>query len=299
MELSKEFRVNVAKALLVKRETFTGSDAAFAKQYELNGAIFSRIRNGETEKVVNDSKWLRIARALDVSVNDRKWQVARTKVFATIEEDIDFCQTYSKSKMFVDDCGIGKTFTAKYLSRTRKNCFYIDASQCKTRHLFTRALARLIGVDSNGKLADVKEDIKYYLNSLPTPIIIIDEAGDLDSKAFLDLKEYWNATEHGCGWYLMGAEGLRAMIERGVRGKKVGFAEVFSRFSEKYTSVVPVVPEEKQDFFKQLISDVLRANCDSLELIKRVMMQALVRNANGNVGGLRRAESLLILHSNG
>lgn len=297
MELTKEFREKVAKALLMQRDQFTGTDSAFAKQYDLNSAVFSRIRGGDMDRVVSDSKWLRIARTLGVSTSDRKWQVARTTVFQTIEEDIDFCQTYSKSKMFVDDCGIGKTFTAKYLSRTRKNCFYIDASQCKTRHLFTRALARVIGVDSNGRLADVKEDIKYYLNQLPTPMIIIDEAGDLDRPAFLDLKEYWNATENACGWYLVGAEGLREMIRRGVRGKKVGFAEVFSRFSEKYTSVVPVNTEDRNSFYKQLTTDVLRANCESKDIIKQVLLKCMVRNESNEIGGLRRAESLLILHS--
>lgn len=297
MELTQEFRLKVAEALMSQREKFSGSDAAFAKQFDLNSAIFSRIRNGETEKVVSDSKWLRIGRFLGININDRKWQIAKTAVFQIIEEDIDFCQTHSKSKMFVDDCGIGKTFTAKYLARTRKNCFYIDASQCKTRHLFTRALAKAIGVDSNGRLHEVKEDIKYYLNTLPTPIIVVDEAGDLDRPAFLDLKEYWNATENGCGWYLMGAEGLREFIKKGMRNKKVGFAEVFSRFSEKYTTVVPTSPNEKQDFYRQLITDVLRANCNNSDLVKQVTLKCLRKEENNNIGGLRRAESLLILHS--
>lgn len=297
MELNQEYRKQVANALLLQRTKFSGTDAAFAKQYDLNGAIFSRIRKGETENIVADTKWLRIGRSLNVNLSDRKWQVARTEVFNIIEEDIDFCQTYSKSRMFVDDCGIGKTFTGKYLARTRKNCFYIDASQCKTRHLFTRSLAKVIGVDSNGKLAEVKEDIKYYLSTLPTPIIIIDEAGDLDRPAFLDLKEYWNATENSCGWYLMGAEGLREFIKKGMRNKKVGFAEVFSRFSERYTSIVPVDIADKKAWYQQLIQDVLKANCNDMDIIKTVTRRCLIKDDDAKIGGLRRAESLLILHS--
>lgn len=297
MELNQKYRKQVAEALLVQRTKFSGTDTAFAKQYDLNGAVFSRIRKGETENIVADSKWLRIGRSLNVNLTDRKWQAARTEVFTIIEEDIDFCQTHSKSKMFVDDCGIGKTFTAKYLSRTRNNCFYIDASQCKTRHLFTRTLAKVIGVDSNGKLAELKEDIKYYLNTLPTPLIIIDEAGDLDRMAFLDLKEYWNATENTCGWYLMGAEGLREFIKKGMRNKKVGFAEIFSRFSERYTSVVPIDNKDKQAFYRQLIQDVLSANSTDQSVIRTVTLKCLRKEENNNIGGLRRAESLLILHS--
>lgn len=297
MNLEKEFKQSVSTALLAVRPNYSGSDAAFAKQWGINGSVFSRIRKGETEGLLRDAQWLTIGRQLNINMNQREWKAAKTEVFTIIEEDIDFCQTYSRSKMFVDDCGIGKTFTAKYLARTRKNCFYIDASQCKTRHLFTRALARTIGVDATGKLAEVKEDIKYYLKTLPQPIIIIDEAGDLDRPAFLDLKEYWNATENACAWYMMGAEGFREFISRGMRSKKVGFREIFSRFSERYTSIVPTDLQEKQSFYKQLITDVLKVNAPNNKNLNEIVHKCLVKDEDNKIGGLRRAESLLILHS--
>lgn len=297
MNLTKEFKDKVAQELLSVRTKFTGSDAAFAKQWGINGSIYSRIKKGERENIVRDAQWLTMARKLNVSTEKRNWKVARTDVFNIIEEDVVFCKTYAKSRMFVDDCGIGKSFTAKYLSRTLENCFYVDASQCKTRHLFTRALARTIGVDSVGRLHDVKEDIKYYLRTLPDPIVIIDEAGDLDRPAFLDLKEYWNATENACGWYLMGAEGLREYIKRGIRNKRVGFNEIFSRFSERYSSVVPVGLEDKQAFYRKLITDVLSVNAPKHVNLKDVVRKCLTKDENNQIGGLRRAESLLILHS--
>ncbi|SMG35807.1 ATP-binding protein [Sphingobacterium psychroaquaticum] len=297
MNLPKNFKQDVSTALLAVRPNYSGSDAAFAKQWGINGSVFSRIRKGETEGILRDAQWLTIGRQLNISMNQREWKAAKTEVFTIIEEDIDFCQTHGKSKMFVDDCGIGKTFTAKYLARTRKNCFYIDASQCKTRHLFTRALAKAIGVDAAGKLAEVKEDIKYYLKTLPQPIIIIDEAGDLDRPAFLDLKEYWNATENACAWYMMGAEGFREFIRRGMKSKKVGFREIFSRFSERYTSVVPTDLQEKQSFYKQLITDVLKVNAPDNSQLNEIIRKCLTKDEDNRIGGLRRAESLLILHS--
>ncbi len=71
-------------------------------------------------------------------------------------------------------------------------------------------------------------------------LIIIDEAGDLDYPAFLELKAFWNATEGSCGWFMIGADGLRTKIESGIHSRRVGFREIFSRFSESYASVVPV-----------------------------------------------------------
>ena len=95
---------------------------------------------------------------------------------------------------------------------------------------------------------------------LPNPMIIIDEAGDLDYNAFLVLKELWNATEGTCGWYMMGADGLRNKIERGIAHKQVGYKEIFSRYSERYTSVVPSGTTDRMSFYRKLITDVLSVN---------------------------------------
>ena len=96
--------------------------------------------------------------------------------------------------IFVDDCEIGKTVAAQDLSRRLVNCFYVDASQCKTKRLFINALAQAIGLKEKSKYAETKENIKWYLKSLDNPIVIVDEAGDLEYPAFLELKEFWNAT---------------------------------------------------------------------------------------------------------
>ncbi len=79
--------------------------------------------------------------------------MARTDVFTLIEEDVSFCQAHAKGMMCVDDCGIGKTFSAKYLSRSLKNCFYVDASQAKTKQQFIRLIAKTIGVDDKTSLS--------------------------------------------------------------------------------------------------------------------------------------------------
>ncbi|WP_318546324.1 hypothetical protein [Flavobacterium columnare] len=41
------------------------------------------------------------------------------------------------------------------MSRILKNCFYVDASQAKTKQLFIRLIAKTIGLDNTGKYADV------------------------------------------------------------------------------------------------------------------------------------------------
>lgn len=252
MNLTNDFKKNVLDALLNARQNFDGSDAIFAKQYNINNSVFSRLKNGQMDGLLKDAQWLLIGRTLDVLPNKRKWNVARTDVFNLIEEEIKFCKEYGKARVFVDECEIGKTFTAKYLSKTLKNCFYLDASQAKTKRAFIKLLARTLGVDDNGRYAEILANVKYYLHVLPQPIIIIDEAGDLDYPAFLEIKELWNATENVCGWYMIGADGLQAKIERGISNRKVGYREIFSRFSGKFSSIVPADRQERNVFYKKL-----------------------------------------------
>jgi hypothetical protein len=297
IQLTTDFKENVVSALLVQRENYSGSDTDFSRQYGIDKSVYNRLKKGEREKLIADAKWLNLGRELGISLTERQWNTARTEVFSMIEEEVLFCKEWSKGRIFADDCGIGKTYTAKYLSRSLKNCFYVDASQCKTKHAFIRALAKAVGVGEKGKISDIKADTKYYLKMLPKPIIIIDEAGDLEYTAFLELKEYWNATDGCCGWYLLGADGLREKMERGKRAKKVGYAEMFSRLSENYSAAVPFERTEKLNFYKKLITDVLSVNMEDKTQLQKVVARCLTADETGHIGGLRRAESLAILNS--
>lgn len=297
LQTTQQQKQVIVTALMEQRKNFDGTDQQFAKQWDINYSVYSRLKNEKTyDGLLREAQWLNLGRELNVEMDARKWNTAKTEVFTVIEQDILFCKDNAKAMICVDDCGIGKTHTAKYLSRTVKNCFYIDASQAKTKQQFIRLIAKTIGVDDKDKYVRVKANIKYALRMLPNPVVIIDEAGDLEYTAFLELKELWNATDKACGWYMMGADGLRRKIERGIQNKKVGYKELFSRYSERYTTIVPNNRNEKINFYKQLITDVLNANMKNKAKLSEIVKRCLVNDEDGNIGGLRRAESLLILN---
>lgn len=289
-----KFRQKVAEALLKQRKTFTESDEAFATQYSLNKTTYSRIKNGVTERILSDPEWLRLGRELGIIGRQTQWKMAKTQVFETIQNDVVFCQKNSKSLVFVDDCAIGKTYTAKYLAKTLTNCFYMDCSQAKSKVQFIRALAKTLGLDNKGKIFDVKQSIKDWLNYLPLPIVILDEFGDVEYPAFLEFKELYNATEGQAGWYLMGAEGFRAKILRGINNEKVGFREILSRLGDRFMSIVPIDRNDRLQFYKKLITDVLSVNMADKTQLNELVKKCLATDANGEIGGLRRAETLLL-----
>lgn len=275
MEITNQYKQEVRTVLIERRQNFGGSDSQFAKIYGVSAAIYSRLKAGETERIISDSQWLNIGRELDINLRATKWKVVRTKVYENIEASIQFCQNFSSSVILVDECGIGKTFSAKNIVKTLKNAFYVDCSQAKSKQQFIKLLAKTIGLDPKGKYVDVKATLKYYLIQLQKPVIVLDEAGDLEYTAFLELKEIWNATDGFCGFYMMGADGLKSKIEKGINNKKVGFAEIFSRFSDEYIKLTPTGIDNKTAFKNELLTQVANANVSDKskvpELVKRCM----------------------------
>ena len=295
-QLSIEFKNKVSVLLNVEYQKRGIADTPFLKQYGIDKYACNKILNGKTEAVLSEPEWFRLGRKLGVLEITRKWNLARTDVFTTIEQDILFCKEFAKAKICVDECGIGKTYTAKYLASTLKNCFYVDASQGKTTLAFTQQLAKALGINGFGTHSDIKEDIKCYLKMIDKPIVIVDEAGDFTQTTMQDIKEFWNATEGFCGWYLMGADGLKYIMQKGIKNRKPGFKEVFSRFSDRYTTTVPIGKDDKLSFYKKLVTDVLTVNMADKSRLNEIVKKCLVLDGTGNISGLRRAESLLLLY---
>ena len=56
----------------------------------------------------------------------------------------------------------------------------------KTKLKLIRYIAKEFGVTSNGRYSDVYEDLVAYLRTIDTPLVILNEAGDLQYEAFLE-----------------------------------------------------------------------------------------------------------------
>ena len=297
LQITQDFKNKARKALLDQRVNFDGSDESYARKWGINKSVYSRLKGGEVDGILKESQWLNIGRELGVSLGDRSFHAAKTDVYKTIEEEVSFCQEHSKAMIFVDDVEIGKTFTVKHLSLSRPNCFYIPCSDARSKILFTKLLAKTIGLDNTGKYADIKANIKYYLKMLPNPVILLDDGGYLHDEVFVDLNEYWNSTENICGWYMIGDDSLQLKIEKSITSKKIGFRAFFSRYSSNFSRVTPFERTEKIMFYKKLITDVLSVNMTDRSNLSAIVNRCLVQGDTGQIGGLRRAESLLILNS--
>ena len=283
--ITNQVREKILAAITENRKNYP-TDVSHAVALGINKTTYSTLKGGNVDKKIKDGDWIQIARKLGVEFgNAREWKVARTPTFEYIYSQLDKCRLGSLSAMFCDLPNIGKTTTARYYARRNPHTVYVDCSQVKTLQRLIRYIAQEFGVKSNGRYADVYADLVYYLRTLDRPLIILDEAGDLRNEAFLELKALWNATEYCCGWYMMGADGFKAKLERGVFNEILGCTEMRSRYGDKYNRSTPVDSKEREAFFFAQAEMIATANAPQGTNIGKT-----VRESGGS---LRRTYTLI------
>mgnify|MGYP002673123098 FL=1 len=278
--ITTEIKKKITGAIREARKNYP-SDAKHAASLGITTSVYSAVKNGQTEKVLSDANWISIARKLGVGLRDEiEWKAAATPVYQYVTAQLDFCKDSGVSGILCDAPNIGKTYTAKLYVQNHANAVYIDCSQVKTKLKLVRKIAAEYGVDSKGRYSDVYDDLVYYLRSIEKPLIILDEAGDLQYEAFLELKALWNATERCCAWYMMGADGLKEKINRSIECKKVGYTEMLSRYGDRFSKVTPDNGDDRRAFLNEQARIVAKANAPEGADIGQI-----VRKSGG---GLRR-----------
>jgi DNA transposition AAA+ family ATPase len=272
-----EVKEKILAAMKERRANYA-SDNKFATMLGINNSQYNRIKNGELERVISDANWISIARKLGVMLNDLpEWKVARTPVYDFVCTQLDICQNNSSSLLLCDYSDIGKTFIAANYCKTHQNAVYVDCSQSKSKYRLVRKIAKEFGVGHNGTYSEVYEDLTFYLRSLEKPLIVLDEAGDLEYSAFLELKALWNATEHFCGWYMMGADVLQRKILRGIEYQKVGYPEIFTRYGSDCCRILPQTEKEMKQERDLIVAIIGKVNADP-----DMDVRELVSIANGS-----------------
>lgn len=280
MEITNEIKQRISAAIAADRQNYP-SDNRHATVLGIAGSVYNAIKRGNYERQVSDANWIGIARRLGVKLREEmEWKAAMTPTYAFISKQLEVCQDSGLSAILCDMPNIGKTYTARIYVKQHKNAVYIDCSQVKTKLKLVKQIAKEFGVGSQGRYSDIYADLIAYLTTIDTPIVILDEAGDLQYEAFLELKALWNATERCCAWYMMGADGLKEKINRAIEGKKVGYTEMLSRYGDSYSKVTPDDAKEREKFLKAQAAIVAKVNAPEGSDIKRIV------HVTG--GGLRR-----------
>jgi DNA transposition AAA+ family ATPase len=260
--LSTQQKLKIIEAIKAQKPNYQNY-LRQARALSINPAQLSRIMKDEPELegVISEARWIAIALKCDVALNEQaNFETARTKVFNFIWKQLEFAQHHSVSGILCDRADIGKTHTAMMYARENRNVAYIDCGRNKSKLQFIKAISKEFGLPENGSYQELFEILVFYLKTSDKPLIILDEFGDLRYPTYLEFKALWNATDKHCGWYAMGADGLKKKLDRQISYKKVGFAEIFSRLGNKYQRITPMNDREFAAFQKKQIAQIGVAN---------------------------------------
>ena len=280
VKLDVQVRNRILEAIKQDRSNYP-SNNKHAVAIGIDTSVYGYILSDTTEGKISDAKLITAARRLGINIrHETPWVAAETPVYVYITQQLEMCQQSSLSGLLCDVPNIGKTFTARQYVRTHPNAVYIDCGQVKTKMRMIRCIAKEFGISGNGRYADVYDDLVYYLKGIEYPLIILDEAGDMNPETFLELKALWNATDRTCGWYMMGASGLRAKIRRNCNSETQGYEEMFSRYGDNFNRVTPEDEKQRTTFLKAQAAIVAKVNAPKGTDIAKIV--------NLSAGKLRR-----------
>lgn len=255
----------ISKLIMLRyEESGFQSLSKFAKSLDLLSADMTNIKDRKyiaNPSLIGDNKWIKLARI--VRYDKRKvveWKTANTAVFNYVWSQLEACQSESITAILCDDAGIGKTYAAEMYAKKNKYAFHVDCCANPGKASFVRAIAQAVGVGRYGKLNDLIDDSVYALSQMDNPILILDEAGDLEHNSILILKRLYNALKGVCGFYLIGADGMKKKINSGIINEKLGFVEVFSRMGKSYKHIMPKLPQDKKSKMIEMAIQIGKAN---------------------------------------
>jgi len=135
--------------------------------------------------------------------------VVETSVFRLVQMACDMARRYRNFSVLTGYVGTGKTFALKYYVAHRPNTYLVEATPAMTHQSMARHLARMVGFEGKGSIADKFEHIVSSLKNTDS-LIIIDEAETLKPSQLHLVRRIRDVTDIGI--VLSGTEHLSGLI---------------------------------------------------------------------------------------
>ena len=247
----------------------------------LNGtstATVSKMLSGQWD-TISDELWRAVA--AQIGHDTSAWQIVKTGAYKRMAFLMEQAKEESLVIAITGFAGCGKTEAIKSYAKGRQNVYHLMCSEYWNRPTFINKLLRALGKDVGGSVSDQMDAIVETLNSADAPLIILDEADKLRDQVLYFFISLYNQLEGHCGIIMVATEYLKNRIERGVRLKKKGYEEIYSRIGRKFVQLQVINGEDIAAVCKangvndpKTIQEIIAgAECD-LRRVKRAVWAA-------------------------
>lgn len=208
----------------------------------VSSATVSKVLAGDWD-TISDEMWRTIAS--QIGHETKGWQIAETRAYRRMAFLLNNAKTDSLVMAVTGDAGCGKTEAIKNYTSANRNVYHLCCSEYWNRRTFMGKLLQCMGVDYSGStVSDMMDDIIDTLKRKESPLIVLDEADKLSDQVFYFFISLYNQLEDHCGIILCATNYLEKRIKKGLRTKRKGYEEIYSRMGRKFVELQVVNSED-------------------------------------------------------
>lgn len=208
----------------------------------VSSATVSQVLSGNWE-LISDDMWRAIGS--QIGAERDAWVVAETQAYRRMVFLLDNAKEDSLVLAVTGDAGFGKTEAIKTWTLSHKGVYHLCCSEYWNRRTFMVQLLRCMGVDvASGTMCDLMEDIVAVLKRTDHPLVILDEADKLSDGVLYFFISLYNLLEGRCGILLCATGYLEVRLKRGLRCRRKGYEEIYSRIGRKFVRLQVVNGED-------------------------------------------------------
>ena len=279
MEMTNNEKQLIDDKLRAYVAKYASQNKAVASMKGTSAGTVSNILNGKWENISEDM-WRKVSEQVkSIGDKDGGWQIVETQAFHDITLALRDAQDYKNVTWVVGEAGSGKTTTARIFGEENKEVFYILCSEDLHKGDFVREIATKMGIRTDGyTVRELWMTIQDELIQMDAPLLVFDEADKLIESVFQYFISLYNKIEDKCGVVFLSTDYIKTRISRGLRCKKRGYKEFYSRIGRKYFELDDTTP---QDVF---------AICSANGLTDRKDIEEVITEADGCEFDLRRVK---------
>lgn len=250
-----------------------GSQNKAATSMNVSSATVSKMLAGDWENI-SDEMWRTVA--AQTGHDSRPWTMGDTRALRRMDFLLSSAKADCLTIAVTGDAGCGKTESIRSFVRRERNVYHLCCSEYWNRRTFMGKLLQTMGVDPMGSsVGDMMDEIIDTLKRTDHPLVVLDEADKLSDTVLYFFISLYNQLEGSCGIVLCATSYLEKRIRRGIRLRKKGYEEIYSRIGRKFVKLQVINGED--------VEAVCRANgVEDAAAIRRI--------AEDSEGDLRRVK---------
>ena len=232
----------IRDALMGYCENYPTRNRASESLQGVSAATVSQILNSKYDNI-SDDMFTRIAGQIGFSFEN--WTLTESDNFRLGTYVLSDAQLYKNVTWLVGDAGCGKTTTARIFGEENREVYYILCSEDLHKGDFVREIAHKMGIRTDGfTVRELWITIQNELIKTDAPLLVFDEADKLIESVFQYFISLYNKIEDKCGVVFLSTDYIKTRIDRGLRCKKRGYKEFYSRIGRKYFELDDTTPHD-------------------------------------------------------